>query len=66
MGCCDKWEFAVVCPASNGQAQFTRDPAQWDEALLNLQQKQEQENWKGSEWVRVKKNTLHQFIFILY
>lgn len=39
MSCCDKWEFAVVRPASNGQAQFAGDPSQRHEALLNLQQK---------------------------
>lgn len=43
MGCRDEWELSVVCPASNGQAQFTRDPAQWDEALLNLEPEPERE-----------------------
>lgn len=39
MGCRDKREFAVVGPASDGQAQFPGDPSQWDKALLDLQQK---------------------------
>lgn len=37
MGRCDEWELSVVGPAPDGQAQFPRDSAQWDEALLNLQ-----------------------------